>query len=341
MAEKKTCASCGKTKKAMDFYMSSNPRIHIDNRVPYCKECVKILSYNKDGSIDIEKFKDVLMVLDKPFLQDLFNSSISECEKIGSKDYIGKYMKSVALNHKFLTFKDGEVKTTSPITERDIDSDNEIVFTKNDEKNKNDVFRMLGYDPFETENEQDKSYLYNKLIDFLDESTLEDSFKLSAVIEIVKSFNQIEKINHALSFATKDVKAIAGNVGGIKSLFDAKEKILKSVLGLAKDNGISVNHNNNKSKGGNTLNGIVKKLTEIGLSTAELNLFDLETCEAMKQIADLSNKSILDQLMLDENDHVEMIAEQNEIIRKLDNKVIALEEENRLLKIKLKDLESD
>jgi hypothetical protein len=104
---------------------------------------------------------------------------------------------------------------------------------------------------------------------------------------------------------------------------------------MAKDNGISVNHNNNKSKGGNTLNGIVKKLNEIGLSSAEINLFDLETCDAMKQIADFSNRSILDQLMFDENDYTDMISQQRDLIKKLDDVLITLRENNRLLKIKL------
>ena len=46
---------------------------------------------------------------------------------------------------------------------------------------------------------------------------------------------------------------------------------------LAKDNGISVNHNNNKSKGANTLSGKSKELKRIGLRSAEINAFDIGT----------------------------------------------------------------
>jgi hypothetical protein len=111
------------------------------------------------------------------------------------------------------------------------------------------------------------------------------------------------------------------------------------MLALAKDNGISVNNNNDKSKGGNTLSGINKKLNEIGLDSAELNLFDIETSEAMRQIADISNKSILSQLVLDENDYTNMLARQREEIEKLDKRCMKSEEDLRLLRIKLKEYE--
>jgi hypothetical protein len=170
---------------------------------------------------------------------------------------------------------------------------------------------------------------------------MEDGFKLNAIIEIVTGFNQIEKINRAINDITNFPDKMANKSGGIKTLTATKKDILMTLLGLAKDNGISVNNNNNKSKGGNTLNGIVKKLTEVGLSSAELNLFDLETSEAMKQIADFSNKSIIEQLMLDDNDYTDMLIQQREKISDLDSKVIKFEEENRILKVEIAKLKGE
>lgn len=205
-------------------------------------------------------------------------------------------------------------------------------YTKNDLKNKEDVIRLIGYDPFEYEKEEDKKYLYNTLIEYLDEATLKDSFKLPVCIEITKGFNQLRHINKLISDIDYNS---ADATGKIKSLTDVKKKLMDTLLDMAKDNGISVNHNNNKSKGANTLNGIVKQLEEIGLSTAEVNLFNLETCESMKQIADISNKSILEQLMFDENDYADMLAQQRIMIQDLSQEVAKLKEENRLLNIKL------
>ena len=335
----KKCAACDKEKKPTDFYQSPNNPLHKDQRTPYCKKCIESLSLDESGELNIDKFKNVLMQIDKPFLQEVLDSTIDECVKKGSVAYVGWYMKNLALNYKFLTWKDSDGKINAdPNTAVDKDSKDVFteqiaIYTDKDSKNKEDVLRMLGYDPFETEYEADKPYLYSRLIDYLDESTLEDSFKLPASIEIVKSFNQIDKINHALSLITRDIKSISNNVGGIKSLFDAKEKILKSVLALAKDNGISVNHNNNKSKGAGTLSGIIKKLQELDLDEARVNLFDIETAKGIRQVADISNESIIKQLNFDENDYTEMIRDQRIIIDELTVKCTALEEENRKLKL--------
>jgi len=206
-----------------------------------------------------------------------------------------------------------------------------------DQRNKEDVIRMVGYDPFENDNPMDKKYLYNTLVDFLDESTLEDSFKLPIVIEIVKSFNQIDKLNQALTLMTNDISNVQSQVGGVKSLFETKDKIYRAILAMAKDNGISVNHATNKSKGAGTLSGIIKQLQEKGFMEVEVNLFDIETCEGMKQVADISNNSILKQLQFDENDYTFMINEQRSLLQNLQKKNIELEEENRLLKIKIRE----
>ena len=50
----------------------------------------------------------------------------------------------------------------------------------------------------------------------------------------------------------------------------------------------SVNHNNNKSKGANTLSGKSKELKRIGLRSAEMNAFDIGTCKGMQQVAEIS-----------------------------------------------------
>ena len=339
--EHKICTSCGKSKlKDKNFYLSNSP-FDADGRVNVCKDCIL---ENVDVT-NIESVKSMLARLNRPFIFEMWNSSVEE-GKNRNKNPFGLYIKSLLLNGKYrdLTFFDTNDKLiTNNMEENNFERDtySQINMSPEDLKNKEDVIRMVGYDPFETEHEADKRHLYNKLIDFLDESTLEDSFKLPAVIEIVKTFNQIDKINHALNRITSNVNEINGNIGNIKSLFEAKSKMYQSVLALAKDNGISVNHNNNKSKGSGTLSGIIKQLHEIGLEEAEINLFDIETAAGMKQVADISNKSIFEQLNLNENDYTDMIKEQRKMLIELQDKVDQLEEENRLLKIKVKQFEQN
>jgi hypothetical protein len=335
--EFKTCtADCGK-KLAFSAYYVSNSPYDKDGRMNVCKACLK-----KDlDSSNLDSVKTVLLAMNRPYLSATWVSAVEEGKRRNNTDPFGWYIKQLQFNYKDLTWKDSDESNinknlVSPLKEKVISEVQVLSEMPTPDKNKEDVLRMLGYDPFEFEVAADKRHLFNKLVDFLDESTLEDSFKLPAVIEIVKTFNQIDKINSALSLLASDTKTVTNNVGGIKSLIDAKEKMLKSVLALAKDNGISVNHNNNKSKGAGTLSGIIKQLQEKGIGTSEINIYNVETCEGMRQVANISNRSIMEQLMLNENDYTEMIKDQRDMILNLTEKTESLEEENRLLKVRLK-----
>ena len=136
---------------------------------------------------------------------------------------------------------------------------------------------FLGYDPFENEPEEEKPLLYSKLVGYFDESVKDDGLKLEAVIEIVQSFKDVKTINDAISQYKKQLGSNPGVISTIKSLADTKQKMINSALALAKDNGISENNNNRKSKGAGTLTGIIKELQEMNLNGSEVNTFDYET----------------------------------------------------------------
>lgn len=343
---RKRCLKCEEEVLLKNFY-SSNSGNHSDKKYPVCKTCLKQGMDLSDPYSDdcLEKLQNILLEMNRPFIFSLWTSSVEESNNTG-KELFGVYLKNVLLNFKTLTWKESEFnsysevtveKKNSKVTANQVSEDTTLSeenasVIEYENKNKDDVLRMLGYDPFEYEHKDDKRHLYNKLVDFLDESALEDGFKLQAVIEIVKGFNQIDKINRAITSLTNDVLRMTTNSGGIKSLIESKQKILTSLLKLAEDNGISVKHNNQKSKGAGTLTGIIKTLQEKGFEEGEVNLYDVETAQGMRQVADLSNKSIVAQLQFDENDYTEMLMEQRDIIHELDSKATKLEEENRLLK---------
>jgi hypothetical protein len=341
---KKDCLKCKKTKRFKeDFYLSSSPN-HADSKYPVCKKCIQesLKLENPTSQESIDSVKVVLLEMNRPFIYSQWLSSVDESQKT-KKNVFGLYYKSIILNYKTYTWLDSEFEfdntPSETVSSQVIDK---AQITVVDNRDKDDVIRMLGYDPFEYETNEDKRHLYSDLVNFLDESALEDGFKLQAVIEIVKGFNQIDKINQAITNITSDINKLSTNSGGIKSLIDSKKNILASLLKLAEDNGLSVKHNNQKSKGAGTLSGIIKTLQEKGFEEGEVNLFDIETAQGIRQVADLSNKSIVAQLQFDENDYTSMIIEQREMIQDLDSKVSKLEEENRLLKkeiIKYRKLE--
>ncbi|EKS4345251.1 hypothetical protein QB607_003256 [Clostridium botulinum] len=319
------------------FYRSQSLKNEIfGGYCPYCKECLSELTYDK-GIFDVEKLKFVLKTyLDKPFFNDIFQNVLMA----ETKNHLGIYIKQLNLRKKgkILTWKDGEREDIDSINGKENDNKKSKIDKKTREHieiAKKDVIKLLGYDPFVNEPEEDKYKLYNSLIDYLDESTLEDSFKIPTVIQIVKTFNQVDKIDNALTEYMNDKSNIVNNASSINTLFGAKKNMLASILNMAKDNGISVNHSLNKSKGAGTLTGTIKKLQDLGFSEAEVNLFDIETCDGMQQVANASNKSISQQLMFDENDYTEMIKEQKILIEKFQSQADKLEEENRNLKVKL------
>ena len=201
------------------------------------------------------------------------------------------------------------------------------------EQNKKDAIRLLGYDPFENESLSEQPFLYATLIGYLDaaEEANDDRMRLSSIIEIVKGFNHIEKMNDIIARLMDDSAHIESNIGTIKNLEETKSKITASVLKLAADNGISLKHSVNSTKGENTWTGKVRKMKEMNLRDAEVNLYDAEYSAGLSQVADISNASILKQIMLDENDSADMIIQQRELITKYKKIADEYEEKARIL----------
>lgn len=297
-----------------NFYVSYNP-LHQTGIIPICKECANILAqvHDKDGNPTGEYTKESVMYaleyIDRPFLQKLWDATIQEATADSGKTYknlFGLYMKNVQMkDYRDMRWRDSDIFDYSAVqvqvnpTEDDKDTLSEI-----DEmylQNKKKVIRDLGYDPFAKEPEEEKPFLYNRLAGMLDESTIEDIFKSGACVEIVKDYHQAEKLNDIISSYIRDRKEASKNSAIIKNLTATKKDIIKQALDLAKDNGISVNFNKNASKGGSTLSGKLNYLNQIGFRDARINMFDIETAEGIRQVAEISAKAQIDQIGFDDN----------------------------------------
>jgi len=336
------CVCCGIDKNQdKDFYKSNSLILKANNqRMVVCRQCcIDLFVYLVNKYDDCKTALYFLCrLLDVYFESSLYYSAEQQANNSNSNIAQIYFQKVNSLpQYGSRTFSESSPLDSNNNNTNIFETEIKLDTNEEDKHNKEDVIRMVGYDPFENDNPMDKKYLYNTLVDFLDESTLEDSFKLPIVIEIVKSFNQIDKLNQALTLMTSDINNVQSQVGGVKSLFETKDKIYRAILAMAKDNGISVNHATNKSKGAGTLSGIIKQLQEKGFMEVEVNLFDIETCEGMQQVSDISNNSILKQLQFDENDYTFMINEQRSLLQNLQKKNTELEEENRLLKIKIRE----
>lgn len=303
-----TCYMCGRVRRRNEFYVSTDTNVK-SGVCRICKDCVDNLIYGLDGDkkgVKIPKHKalNALEYLDRPYFEDLMDASIIESKTYPEKwdNYWKAYVKNTGSLAGFTryrwrdgdnfrkTYKSLEMDISADFAERDLDSSSEVV--ANFDANKRDVLRFVGYDPFYNyPNEEDKPILYANLVSMLDDETKNDGMKLAAVIQIVKKMHQAEKINDQIDRAVCDYSSVMQNQGTINKLADTSSKLIASANALAKDNGISVNHNQQKSKGASTLSGKIKALEQIGLRDASINTFDIGTCEGMRQIAEISEEA--------------------------------------------------
>ena len=354
------CHYCLKEKKKEDFYMSTDPLV-LTGVTSMCKECAKKIALNWDerrqdyGTCTKASIQEALERLDKPYIDSLYNSSYLEWANPNNKNpkstVWDTYIKNVGLkNYKGMRWRDSDiydvyVEKAKQSAKVELDKENRQPDVNlqevNDEYkvNRRDVIRMTGYDPFSSYPvEEDKPVLYAQLISFIDDETKNDGMKMNAVIQIVKSFNQIRKINDAIDELSADTMKLNNNNGTIKQLADTVSKLLAGANALAKDNGISVNFNNNKSKGQNTLTGKMKELDLIGFRDAKINMYDVDYCKGMQQVAEISSKAQVDQIGFDENVMDEIQNIRRELVDTLQKERDKAVERSRKLLVENKDL---
>ena len=194
---------------------------------------------------------------DKPFLEKVWESSVTELNtKTGpgtSKDLWSVYMRNISNpQYKMLRWRDGDVfasfKNDEAMSNEEIESSET---SRNQQireeyhKNRDDVIRLIGYDPFLNEAEKDKPLLYSQLIGFLDTGgdSNDDMMRISSAISIVRGFLQIEKIDDMIASLMKDPIKAANSVGTMKSLQDMKQRVNSTVTNLAAESCLSLKNN--------------------------------------------------------------------------------------------------
>ena len=329
--EKFLCHYCGEKKKKEDFYSSSDPMV-VTGITCMCKDCAKKIARNYNpktesyGDCTRQSIQDALERLDKPFLERVWINSVNELNsgKCKMTDLFSVYMRQISnQSYKMLRWRDGDVFTSFRNDENKGEQTAESSEVERNQqireeyhKNRDDVIRLIGYDPFEKEAEKDKPLLYSQLIGYLDMSgdSNDDMMKVSSAISIVRGFLQIEKIDNMIADIMKDPIKAANNVGTMKSLQEMKQKVNSTVTNLAAESCLSLKNSKNATKGEDTFSGRTKKLKDMNLREMENNAFDIGTAAGMRQVADISNASILKQIHLDENDYTEMLGQQREMI---------------------------
>ena len=339
------CPHCGKLKKETEFYTSTDPAVIIGRAFP-CKSCSENIARRYDprsgeySDMTEASLKSALMYLDKPFIRKLWETAYNEVHnedlKQPKRNMWTSYIKNVTSLNQYngLRWRDGdfddkpiEVQQVATSEERDV---NPEVLSEL-EKNRRDVIRLIGYDPFEKEADEDKPLLYAQLIGYIDgDGNNDDMTRVLDCIEMVRGYLQLQKINDMSAKAFSNLGK-TGQSGEIKNYMDTKKKIADVISQLAEQSCISQKHNKNAKKGENTWTGKIKKLKELNLREAEVNGFDIGTCRGMQQVLEMSDASIMKQLALDESEWSEMIAEQRKLLVDTQKERDVYKEINRIL----------
>ena len=115
------CVGCDKDKKPGEFYRSYGATE--SGLLPYCKKCCIKYSLNSSGEFNVEKFKDMLKKVDRPFLYDILSNNLKKYKKIESS--IGFYFKDLGMmQYRGLKYKDS-------------------IFSPEDIKNKNEELEVV------------------------------------------------------------------------------------------------------------------------------------------------------------------------------------------------------
>lgn len=113
-ADKITCLKCGKAKATHNYYVNSNPLFATD-KLHVCKGCIIDFIGKKDSAGFTDRIKLVLALMNKPFIEEIFESS--------ERDW-GKYIPQLSSlpNYKGKSFSDSSFSPSSTISVTNIET---------------------------------------------------------------------------------------------------------------------------------------------------------------------------------------------------------------------------
>lgn len=334
------CQCCGEEKVETNFFSSKWSKVWniTDHKVLFCKDCIqKLFDEFKNRFDEFTALKICCHYLDVPVYREMYDSIVQNNNFFN----VGLYLRQMNLGQfQYKGFEVSMVNGELGKTEEEAKEEREAKWSRADKQNMNYCISVCGYDPFENcgMTDLDRKYCFNILAGYCDsQGVSEDGHKVQSVIQITNSQLQCRKIDE---FINAELMSQNPDESRIKNLSTTKKQLLDAIAKIAQDNNISSAYNQNSSRGANTLSSKMKEIADNGFESIYVNCFDIETCEAMEQIARISNRAIMDELNLDGSDYSDMVKEQRDMITNLDAKYKALEEENRVLKNRVIDLET-
>ena len=325
-----TCVCCGKPKYEDYFYLNKYSVVFsgVYNRVPVCKVCLDNLYRSFALQYDqLASAAAIVAIMDMPYIEAIVHTHIED-----GRFKIGNYNR----NQNLVAMKDktfiNSIMDGAFFDARDkLKAEIERQWDVQDRRNKKYVLSKFGYDPFESFGFEDADYrsAFNITAKYLeDDSILQDAHKMQSLITMVATIIQSNKVETLLTYQYRNIKP---DVNEIKTLTATKKDLQATISKLAEDNNISSKYQKENKAAQNHLTSKMKEMASVEYWEAKPNMFDVRTSAAMRQVADLSHQSILEQLELTDSDYAQMVKDQRTMIKNLQEKCDRLEEENRNL----------
>lgn len=360
--DKYTCTCCGKAKELTEYYVYYNlvniSRIDYQGnvRLSICKDCSeKLFNYlyleesGKSIEVATKKWCAYLNIYydEKIVIQALRNFNVNEHKFHFIKEYLDliyldeKNIEKTFLDSNFLfsAFESSIKNSTSTedgdTIEKALKDGEPVLWKREDVRNRKQVIKMLGYDPFDFETEENKIILYNDLLNMLEAGMENDIVKVQAAIQIVLSYFRIRQLNKQEFEMRKNEASLTD----LKALAELKTKELNTITKFSQDNGFSERFATAKAKGENTFTGILKKMDDDHWEDAMVNKYDIETSVCIQQAAQASIEAIFRQLNMSDSDAWKTCQNQLAELIKLRKENEMFAEQLRLMKIEIKRLE--
>ncbi len=212
------------------------------------------------------------------------------------------------------------------ISTKDTNQGAPLNWSKEDAQNKNKIMKIIGYDPWDYFEDEDKKIVYKDFLNILELGMEDDFSKLQAAIQIVNSFFKIR--NMEKEFAKKQKEN--ASMTELKALSDLLAKERKAISDFTKDQGFSERYSAAKAKGENTLSGMMNKMNNSQYEKILLNAYDIETSKSMQQVADMSFQAVMKQISLSDSEVWQICQSQLVQIKDLQKELDKVKEDLRL-----------
>jgi hypothetical protein len=151
------CIGCGHDKLIKKDYYKSYDKTNTLGIIPYCKDCLRDMSINKNGDIDIVKLKAMLKKIDRPFLVDYWEKSIES-----KGDTFGIFFKNLSLKqNRELTWKDSIFNRSNNMI---INNNEDIIYNEENDEDKIKELKKIWGQGYEVNEYESLQNFYDEFV---------------------------------------------------------------------------------------------------------------------------------------------------------------------------------